>query len=409
MRESACIIVTRAICSPPIAARTPLECFVLAASLAPEWSRSGKPRVWWVESDGRSRILTGLFEVAGVSIEQEKCDRRTGVRLLIDERTAERITWSEGRSRSLASVDYPLPYSGIVAISEWEEARLEEVRESVSTVVSMPVAQRQLSKLFAKTLRERPAVSPSLSIGQAYSYARRYFARNDLFKVDDLDPFDVAAQALLTKSPVAFRFSTETLAEFHEFESGQYQGHDTTRSINTSVSPRDELERSTRRHMLIVEELASLVGRLGLKPRSNRQVDLEASGNKSTILFEIKTCTQVNFIEQLRSAVGQLLEYGYRLRMNLTDKRRVFLVAVLERIGDGAKESFARSFLKSIGVELIFWQGVAGGFEGLDALFGCDVFGQPTWPRKDSVSNGEQITYINGSNPRTYPGLDAFD
>jgi hypothetical protein len=378
LRESACVIITCAISGRALARRAPLQHVILPGTLVPEWIRHGRRRVWWIESEGRKRILRALFEVDSVLIDREVGPEGSG-RLVINEKTAERITWSRGPTLPRASVPYPLPSCGIVAISNSEDGQMEEVRSSAPDFTSLAVAHRQLTRLFRQTLGERPPIaSTSLTIEEAYSHVRRYFARAELFDVGDPDPFELAARVLSNAPPLPFRTGHDDMPPFQEFKTQLGENYVIASSNSLTTPPRRELERATIRHLLIVEELADAVRRRGLRPRYNQHVDLEVSDYRNNILFEVKTCNKRNFVEQMRSAVGQLLEYSYRLNGTRIDRRRIRLAAVLETTTDTVTQVFARGFLSSVGVEVVFWRGTGRGFDGLDTLldFSATCFGE---------------------------------
>ena len=103
----------------------------------------------------------------------------------------------------------------------------------------------------------------------------------------------------------------------------------------------------------------------GLQPRYNTRVDVAVLASGCDVLFEVKTATPENFLHQLRAAVGQLLEYRFRLRRS-ADKT-VRLVVAIEGSSEGAELEFARQFLASIGLDLVLWR-EHHRFEGLTPL-----------------------------------------
>jgi hypothetical protein len=200
-------------------------------------------------------------------------------------------------------------------------------------------------------------------------YARNYFARSELFAINDRDPFEVAGQ-LLSEEPVSFnREICGEMPILRELSSGAVES-----SADSGESPlglsRLALAHATLIHAVVVRDLASSLQTFGLKPYFNKHVDLAVVDGDQTILFEVKTCNEKNLAEQVRSAVGQLLEYRYRIAAGTDAARSIRLVAVLQGVNDTRLQAFAYRFLASIGIEVVWWLGSDRGFDGLGALLG---------------------------------------
>ncbi|WP_418500039.1 hypothetical protein [Flagellimonas sp.] len=89
-------------------------------------------------------------------------------------------------------------------------------------------------------------------------------------------------------------------------------------SWNTgAIDPRkrlENLERATREHEKTLLKLANNTSHRGAKNFEDKQsFDLFSIKDRDSWLFEVKTVTENNISTQLRSAVGQLLEYKHRL------------------------------------------------------------------------------------------------
>jgi hypothetical protein len=184
--------------------------------------------------------------------------------------------------------------------------------------------------------------------------------------VEGLDPFEVAAHAIvgMPLSSGLVVSATTPMPAFRHICGGEPVIKTGVDADHVQSSSRRALEEATCRHQQLVQTLASAVRRFGLQPCFNRYVDLAVLSGCADVLFEVKTTDENNFLDQARAAVGQLLEYRYRLTHS-DEGRRVRLVAVLEAVGSRVEEEFARGFLLGVGVELVLWRGRAVGFEGL--------------------------------------------
>jgi hypothetical protein len=110
----------------------------------------------------------------------------------------------------------------------------------------------------------------------------------------------------------------------------------------------------------------------GLSPHYNMYVDVAVLTPHCDILFEVKSATSENFLEQLRRGVGQLLEYRFRLS-RARDSEAVRPVVVIEASANPADLHFAADFVASIGFGLVLWRaGLDEEFDGLRQLL-CRV------------------------------------
>jgi hypothetical protein len=105
------------------------------------------------------------------------------------------------------------------------------------------------------------------------------------------------------------------------------------------------LGEATREHQEILRAVAVAAHGRAIRLWNSRLVDLVATGAGGALLFEAKSTTIENAREQVRTAVGQLLEYRYRYRRRLG--LPVGLALVTRRLSD---ETFFRAFLADIGI-----------------------------------------------------------
>jgi hypothetical protein len=89
------------------------------------------------------------------------------------------------------------------------------------------------------------------------------------------------------------------------------------------------LERANYQHYILEKIVAGLCKERRMTTQTNRHIDLVATLGATSIVFEMKSCTEAGVRSQLRRAVSQLLEYRYLYQAKLgTDVR---LCAVIER------------------------------------------------------------------------------
>ena len=86
------------------------------------------------------------------------------------------------------------------------------------------------------------------------------------------------------------------------------------------------VERSIGAHQALIDLVAEKIRATGSAPRSNRFIDLAATVKGQQFIFEMKSATDSNLREQIRSGLSQLYEYRY---LQAADQAR--LVLVVER------------------------------------------------------------------------------
>lgn len=341
--------------------------------------------IWWVEKSNR-----GVHLRAKLFLAQPLAGRRVGLPIglaayTVDTLRSERITWPGAPTRA-ANVTSALSglelqvLGGIAfgAIAPDIELRLEQCLASVcEQVFDFEDAVRVLRHRFASfdhagTLGT--GCKPALT--QALNLARCSFARQELVGIDGYTPYEIAAAVLAGHSTLPNKTawgkiggsSLSTKAdEFAQMDEQRHSALSGTweRSCHAR-SGMDLLELKTKKHQRIVSLLAAHLGASGFSPTYNRNIDLRAESEGSDFFFEVKTADAENFNKQVRSAVGQLLEYRYRYPSK--SGKEIALVAVVEAVTSDKQRQFACEFLRAVGIELVLWNSKTGVFEGLNFL-----------------------------------------
>jgi hypothetical protein len=115
----------------------------------------------------------------------------------------------------------------------------------------------------------------------------------------------------------------------------------------------------------IVASLAHKLESMGLTPYFNPLVDLAIINNKSVIFFEVKTVNNENLLDQIRGAIGQLLEYRFAYK-NSFDK--IHLCIVTTNLLYSSKLSFMKSFVKDCGITWVSLLPYDTNFSSLDSI-----------------------------------------
>lgn len=110
-------------------------------------------------------------------------------------------------------------------------------------------------------------------------------------------------------------------------------------------------ERANYQHYVLEKILAALCRRHNMTAQTNRHIDLVATLGPTSILFEMKSCTEAGVRAQLRRAVSQLLEYRYLYQAKLGSEVR--LCAVVERRPRKSAE-WLLGYLTHLGIGLIW-------------------------------------------------------
>lgn len=380
------LLVSQAVENPSRAGRHILSRVVIPVEVASRYDGLPKGHIWWIEKAGRSFYLRAKLYVTEATVEREL---KSGLRRAVwhlDTIRSERITWPGSRSRegnvtkSLAGVVLDtLGGLALTPVTAELDSHLEEGRLSISEqTFRFEHATRMLWQLFAKTKSHLPlANASSLSWCQAVHYAHAYFAREELISISGCDPYEVAAAVLAghakmpDKTTSIEELDNLPVAEIIEFteldeEHLGYVERRWKRNPESSIKF-DKLEIKTKRHQQILQLLAGNVRAKGLRPTYNRHVDLRVEGKGTEVLFEVKTADALNFQQQVRRAVGQLLEYRYRYK-RYNKRREIKLAAVIEAEASIEQYEFARGFLSELGIAMVLWRPKTSLFEGLSEV-----------------------------------------
>jgi len=380
------LLVSQAVGNSSRAGRHVLSRVVIPVEVACRYDGLPKGHIWWIEKTGRSFYLRAKLYVTEATVEREL---KSGLRRAVwhlDVIRSERITWPGTKSRegnvtkSLAGVVLDtLGGLAFTPVTAELDGHLEEIRLSISEQsFRFEHATHVFRQLFAKPESRLPLANAlSLSWCQAIHYAHAYFAREELISIAGCDPYEVAAAVLAgyakmpDKSPIIEEIDTYPIAEIVEFTEldEEHLGYVERRWKRNPESfiKFDKLEVKTKRHQQILQLLARNVRAKGLRPTYNRHVDLRVEGNGSEVLFEVKTADALNFQQQVRRAVGQLLEYRYRYK-RYNKRREIKLAAVIEAEASVEQYEFARGFLSELGIAMVLWKPKTSLFEGLSEV-----------------------------------------
>ncbi len=110
-------------------------------------------------------------------------------------------------------------------------------------------------------------------------------------------------------------------------------------------------ERANYQHYILEKIVAGLCRERNITAQTNRHIDLVVTLGTTSILFEMKSCTETGIRSQLRRAVSQLLEYRYLYQTKLG--KDVRLCAVIERRPKKSAE-WLLGYLTYLGIGLIW-------------------------------------------------------
>ena len=135
---------------------------------------------------------------------------------------------------------------------------------------------------------------------EAHRVIRSEFATEELIRPAGEDPHTFAARILLASQPWgrAATFSTLSSKAIRQLAGG----------IPMSIGP----EPRTAEHQALLGRLVGAIESHGLQATYNVFVDARVIGGGRQLLFEVKSANAGSFSDQLRLAVGQLLEYRFR-------------------------------------------------------------------------------------------------
>lgn len=356
---------------------------IIPIEVAARYDGLPSSHIWWVEKTGRRFHLRAKLYVAEATVERELTSGLRRAVWHLDTVRSERITWPGTKrrgdvTRSVAGVTFDaLGRLTFTQISADMDSTLEECRLSIlERVLTFDHAATVLRRLFSKVgvTVIRGDILP-LPWNQALHCAHAYFAREELVGIRGCDPYEVAAAVLagyreMPRKPTAGLGDPNDLpatevVEFAELDE-EHLGYVERRwGRHSHASPNlEKLEIKTKRHQQILQLLARHVRAKGLRPTHNRHVDLRVGVEGSEVLFEVKTADALNFQEQVRRAVSQLLEYRYRYKTYCAG-RQVKLAAVIEAGASSEQYEFARGFLSDLGIAMVLWKPDTVLFDGL--------------------------------------------
>ena len=166
----------------------------------------------------------------------------------------------------------------------------------------------------------------------------RIFKRNatlsELVRVNGLDPYETSVVAALVDIGVALSMK-EILQHLYSTMGRMQPSHydrDSTRIEAPAFTPLGSLAQNTalrqslgsppeikakeisNEHEVIVAALAFRLDSMHSLPYLSPLVDLAVIHDRSALFFEVKTVNQKNLLDQVRAAIGQLLEYRFIYR-----------------------------------------------------------------------------------------------
>ncbi len=379
------LLITQSMLGHPSVTRAPLDRISLPIAVGARNENPPTAHVWWVERHKQSLRLRARCHVINASRGDGLDMQRRQLTWHLDVTTSERITWPGTGQSDKSNVTHlvggivPAVGNGVVLlpIADNLDVALERRRQEISTdVLSLDHARRALRRLFQHTALYLAAAEPIFSFEQAWCRVHAYFAREELVSIAGHDPYAVAAAVLAgcreVPSVVAEEVDVDEavlcqddgFSELDEQQIDQLDPWHVERQVPLDLAL---LEYEARRHQQIVKALAQQVRDRGFLPTYSKHVDLRVGCPYDDVLFEVKTTNPANFLEQVRRAVGQLLEYRFRYRRPDTE-RQLCLVAVLEASASTDRHEFVRQFLADVSITTVFCDPNSFEFDGLDYL-----------------------------------------
>lgn len=355
---------------------------VLPEEVASVYVHQPDAPVWWIERAGRTFQLRAKLYVNAVTLEWDLDSGQRRTVFHLNTLRSERIAWPNTRRRELNVTELLTILPGatsdniaLIPASNRVNDALEVRRVIVAEkVLKFEQAVPVLRRLFAKTKNQVVSPpSPDLSFRQACRHVRMWYAREELIRIPDGDAYEIAAAVLVglscvpDKNDQAFEESTvSTPIDFVAInEESVGCGERMWRKDSDAFLHLDVLQAKTERHQQILKVLARVLRGNGFHPTYNLHVDLRVECKEYDVLFEIKTADSCNFKDQVRSAVGQLLEYRYRYK-ELNGGKLLRLAAVIEAGATAEQHEFARGFLRDVDIAMVLWKPDTVQFDGLN-------------------------------------------
>jgi hypothetical protein len=193
-------------------------------------------------------------------------------------------------------------------------------------------------------------------IGNPYGFMIRYRI-NALLNAtpDELAGLEIGVPCDDTEDPLApadlgvgpDEIDTSDFKDWNRVPPSQRGGQDKYEVRNDPAA----LERASYQHYLLEKIMVGLCKHRNMTTQTNRHIDLVATLGTTSILFEMKSCTDTGIKSQVRRAVGQLLEYRYLYQKKLC--KDVRLCVVVERRPRKSAQ-WLMGYLTHLGIGLIW-------------------------------------------------------
>lgn len=330
------------------------------------------PRIWWAEKHGGKVYLKACLNDCRMYIRHT----RNGERQFVAVSKIDTSTYFY-RDRPTC------PLEGIVDtdgnVGHWQVIELDQHQASLLAKRNIEVSPIVLSLDDAVRINRRVlrACWPNITAGviypkQLWRTFKRCAATSELVRVNGLDPYETSVAAALMDIGAAFsigrilraiydtkkvirpnsnsRNNTSTVppAFIPLISKPRHYAFRRSPISTTSILLRD----MSIEHERIVASLAYKLESMGLTPYVSPLVDVAVINDRSAVFFEAKTVNDGNLLDQLRSAIGQLLEYRFIYRYVFDC---IHLVFVAPAVGSLTNLSFAEDFLSYCGIDWVVW------------------------------------------------------
>lgn len=224
----------------------------------------------------------------------------------------------------------------------------------VPTLAAAGALDRAVSPLRQTFVHQKSGPS---AFWLAWAELKRQIPACDLYRWRDLDPYVAAARALARCAESSKSERRGTKRRRAEIQTYPLLGL-SERDIRVPLKDRHggwcrrgDLERATARHQETLRSLCRAAATAQLQTAGSRLVDLVGRGNRRDVVFEVKTVSDLTWVDQARAALGQLLHYSFHYRAYL---RQPILVAVFDQEPLNPAAVRARQFLEHYGVCVVW-------------------------------------------------------
>lgn len=342
-------------------------------------------RIWWAERFSGKVYLKACLDGCRMYARHT----RAGERQSLAVGRIETSTYVY-RDRPTCSLEGIIDTDGNV--EPWQVIELDQHQASLLAKRNIEVSPIVLSLDDAVRINRRVLCNcwPHSREGVIYPQRLwRIFKRNatlsELVRVNGLDPYETSVVAALVDIGVALSMK-EILQHLFSTMGRMQPSHydrDSTRIEAPAFTPLGSLARNTalrqslgsppevkakeisNEHEVIVAALAFRLDSMHLSPCLSPLVDLAVIHDRSALFFEVKTVNEKNLLDQVRAAIGQLLEYRFIYRAVFD---RVHLVLVAPPLGSSSEVTFANDFLKDCGIDWVFWPPDDSQFKSLEEI-----------------------------------------